>query len=107
MSIRTDKEEKRNKILMVLESAGKPQTGKELAQHPTLSGMSAQSVGAILRFLSRDGKITRLKSGKYKPHKSGAKPTTDAPTAMYFVITIENQSIQLDIGGLRLPVRVE
>ena len=107
MSIRSIKEEKRNKVLMVLEATGTPCTAKELAKHATLSDFSTQSVAAVLRNLAKDTKIIRLKSGQYKPLKSAAKPTNDVSTTMFFVINVENQTIQLDIGGLRLPVKVE
>ena len=108
MTIKSEKEEARRKILMVLEAIGKAASAKTLSEHPTLSGMSAKSVAMHLRVIGREKLVRRLRDGSWKPTKQRARPeTNEGVDSMFFVINAEARTISLDVGGLRLPVRVE
>ena len=105
MSIKSDKEELRVKIKMVL-AALAPATAKKLAEHATLSGISAQKISGLLRGMEKLKEVRRHRDGSWSPPKQAGK--TEASTSnAFFVINAEAHTIQLDVGGLRLPVVVE
>lgn len=107
MTIKSDKEEARRKILMVLEAMGKAVSAKTLSEHPTLSGMSSKGVASYLRFMFKNKKVRRTRDGSWVALKKKEVKVSATPTGMFFVINVEDHTIQLDVGGLRLPVVIE
>jgi hypothetical protein len=107
---RAARDEAQSKLLMVVNALGKPATVKELLANPLLEGMTPRAFGAHMRVLARQKQVKRgLKNKTWGPITSREiKPkVTETPADMYFVINIAAQTIKLDIGGLRLPVKIE
>lgn len=113
MSLRSEKEAVRAKVLMVVNALAKRATAAQLAEEQLLSGLSAKQVAAHLRTLGNAGEVKHYKDKTWGPIKSRELPTTATktngavPTNMHFVINVSERSIMLDVGGLRLPVTVE
>jgi hypothetical protein len=108
MSKASERAELRAKINTMIETLGRPMTSNELAIHPLLISekMSPKSVAANLRVMPN---IKQFKNGTWGISKKRA--TDNLPDEvlphMYFVLNITNKSVILDVGGMRLPVRVE
>lgn len=127
MSLRSEREEGRNKVHMVLASFDHAVTSDELAASPLLEGMSRSTLGAYLRGLDKMGRAKRLAKGKWRAASNTlpmplakavlAKAVKQEPRlvvkhndehpAMYFVLNPSKKTLQLDVGGLRLPVVIE
>ena len=99
--------QERGQVLLAVNAMGKPTDSKELVEtSPILQGMSRIQVGHYLTNLAKAKEVRKIGKKVYAPIY-GAQANNNVETKMFFVINVENQSIQLDVGGLRLPVRVE
>jgi hypothetical protein len=110
MSLRSEREEKSTKVLMVLNSIGRRVDVHELSKDVLLDGMTNQQIGAFLRFLCARGEVKRYKDKTWGPIKNEvAQVKTNGVNManMFFVINVTQQSLKLDVGGLRLPVVFE
>lgn len=122
--IREMRQERRKHILMVLRSRNEPTSSAELANDALLKGMKPRMIGQTLRFLHRDRKVKYVGDKKFiaapvsayngpvarrAPEVAGTtvdfgKNLTAGAT---FVLHTETQKLELEIGGMRLPVRFE
>jgi hypothetical protein len=110
MTIASQKREDRAKILMVLTALGRPVLSATLADHPTLADMSAQKIGSYLRFMVRGKEVRRTRDGSWVAKNAPVKAAPDENVSMndaFFIIDTQARTIKLDVGGMRLPVRIE
>ena len=93
------REENKAKILSVLKALNKPITSVELGADPLLA-MDGRAVAAYLRVLQKE-KLVKKTSKKWSAISNSH---AEAPQAQFIIM---GGQVLLDVGGLRLPVRVE
>jgi hypothetical protein len=111
VSFRSEQQEARAKVLMVL-NAGTRRTAVDMKDDPLLVGMSGQKISGFLKGLGKHGEAIHYKDNTWGPKKTRevtSTPLSDTPvpTNMRFVINVAARTVMLDVGGLRLPVTVE
>lgn len=104
--------EQRSRILSVMKSLDKPVTPRELHNNPLLSDLDARGIFAYLRHMHKRKSIVRVpgKCWKVAGEQTAVATITKTTTQddkPYFVIVRGTQQILLDVGGLRLPVKIE
>lgn len=105
---------KTQQLLLILQGLNRPAELEELLKYPFAKGMTGHSLAGHLRVLRSNKQATRIARRQWIATTTAPAASTPAmktngnvPTNMKFVIDIQNHQVQLDIGGLRLPVVVE
>lgn len=105
--------ETRAKILMVLNANGGRMTTEEILDHKLLQSenLNNRSLGINLGFLRREKLVRKYKDKTWASiHLDKAEEPSRAAQSqveMYFVLNPTAKTLALDVGGIRLPVKVE
>jgi hypothetical protein len=103
-------QEIQEKLMAVLMSSDVPQLSVTLTEHPLLKSLhlTPRSIGAHLNSLRRNKQVKQNKHKAWSPirMREVSEIVAEKPKLAYVLNTID-RTIQLEIGGVRLPLIIE